>query len=155
MNKLLFYPFLLMFVLAAFNQVMTLSSTASSIDLSYNSSQTIDASGNVIENGTSTQIATDSAVAIFDINMTVGLIALIIGLVAVGVVAGIRFLGSGLNEFANKLIYNAAVYYGLWGIFSVLAFTFINSIPIIGLFLWLGITIIYSFGFFETMHGSA
>jgi hypothetical protein len=154
MNKLLLYPILLMFILAGFNQIMAFSSGTTSIDLTYNNSQVIDSSGNVVENGTATQIATSSSIAVFDINMTVGLIALIISLVIVGVVGGIHFLGSGLSEFANKLIYNSTVYYGLWGIFSALAFTFFNGFPLgIGLFLWLGITIVYSFGFFETVWG--
>lgn len=154
MNKLLLYPIILMFVLAGFNQIMAFSSTTTTLDLSHNSSQAIDASGQIIENGTSTQIETASSSAVFDINMTVGLIALIIGLVVVGVIAGIKVLGSGLDSHSVKLIYNSAVYYGIWGIFSALAFTFFNEFPLgIGLFLWLGITIVYSFGFFETTWG--
>lgn len=147
--KLILYPLVILFVLTAFSQLMAYSS----IDYTYSSSNTIDpATGEQIVNGTSSTLEQQGSNAIFDVNMTAGLIALIIALVVVGAVAGIRVLGSGLSNYSVQLIHKAAVYYGLWGIFSALSYVAFSSIPIFGLFLWIGLTLVYSIGFFQTLN---
>lgn len=149
MNKLVFYPLIMLVFVAGFFQLYTFSN----LDLSHNDSRIIDSYGSTItENGTSSSVETESVTAVFNINMVSGVIALIIGLVAIGVVAGIRVLGSGLSEHSVKLIYNSSVYYGMWGIFSALAFPVFTEIPLMGLFFWLGLTLVYTLGFFETTH---
>lgn len=154
MNKLITFPLLILMLIAGFCQVFNVGA----IDLSHSSSLSVDSQGGTLaENESSTNVSTDSTNAIFNIDMVTGLIVLIIALVVVGVIAGIRVLGSGLSEKSVTLIYNSAVYYGLWGIFSVLAFEAFESITImgLGLFLWLGLTLAYSLGFFETTWGSS
>jgi hypothetical protein len=85
--------------------------------------------------------------------MTTGLIILIIVFVTVGVLAGIRILGSGLSSYSVQLIHKATVYYGLWSIFSAFSITSFTIIPIFGLFIWFGLTLIYTIGFFQTLNG--
>lgn len=151
MNGLIVYPLLLLIVLSAFVQLLTYDT----IDVEYSGTlDEFDASGEQAINGTSQEFQQATEGAVFDINATTGIIALIIGLVAVGVIAGIKILGSGLSEFSVKLIYNATTYYGLWGIFSSLSYVAFSSIPYtVGLFLWLGLTLLYSLGFFQTLNG--
>ena len=149
MNKFISYPLLVLFIITGFSQVYTYST----LQVVYENETTIVFSGNQTVDGVPSQYQTDTTQAVFDINATAGLIVLIVGLVAIGVIAGIRILGSGLSEHSVKLIYNATTYYGLWGIFSALSFVAFSSMWLMGLFLWLGLTIVYSLGFFETTHG--
>lgn len=149
--KLILYPLLILMLLAGFNQLLLNSST----DLTYNGSLTTLANGTQILNSTSSTLSQGSSDAIFDINMISGIVALIIGLVAVGVVAGIHVFGSGLSDYSVQLIHKSTFYYGLWGIFSALSFTCFNSIPVIGLFLWLGMTLIYTIGFAQSLNTSS
>jgi hypothetical protein len=148
MNSLIIYPLLLLLLMAGINQLYVLSSS----DLSYsNTLSGIAQEGNQTLNSEESQLKQEAADAAFNVNMTAGFIALIIGLVAVGVVAGIRVLGSGLSEYSVQLIHKATTYYGLWGVFSALGFTGFNTIPYFGLFLWFGMTLIYSLGFFQSL----
>ncbi len=151
MNGLIVYPLLLLLLIAGVNQLYVLSSS----DLSYNNTLSgIAQEGNQTLNEEESQLRQEAADAAFTVNMTAGFIALIIGLVAVGVVAGIHVLGSGLDTYSVQLIHKATVYYGLWGVFSALALTGLITIPFFGAFFWLGITLVYSLGFFQSLGGS-
>lgn len=150
-NNLILYPLLILLIVAGFNQLLVYTNVNLASSSSINVNPT---TGNQTINEETSQYTGDSTQAVFNIDMVTGLIALIIALVVVGVVAGIRVLGSGLSEHSVKLIYNSTVYYGLWFLFSALAFTAFNSIPTYGIFLWLGMTLIYSLGFFQTINGS-
>lgn len=124
--------------------------TYSDIDFSYNQTLSgISSNGSQTTNGSTTTITQDYSNPVFDINMLTGLTALIIGLVALGVVAGIHVLGSGLSEYSVKIIHAASVYYGLWGVFSALSITVFTSIPLFGVFLWFILTVVYTLGFFH------
>lgn len=148
MNGLILYPLLIIFLLGAFCQLLNISA----IDMSYNGTlASMNTTGNQTLNGTTQELSQQQQSSSFAVDMTTGLIALIIGLVAVGVVAGIRVLGSGLSEFSVNLIYKAVVYYGLWGMFSALAIDGFISIPFFGAFFWLGLTLVYSLGFFQSI----
>ena len=150
MNNLVVYPLLILFIVSGFSQLYYFSNT----DLTYSGSLSdIASGGNQTLTGEEQEISQEISDAVFDINMTTGIIALIIGLVAIGVVAGIRVLGSGLSEYSIKLIHKSATYYGLWGVFSALSFTLFSGIPTFGLFIWLGLTLVYSLGFFQTLDG--
>jgi hypothetical protein len=149
--KLILIPLLILILFATINQLLPLGSqtinfTSSTTTAAYNitGNQTLDATTSVLTN-TGVQ-------SVWDINMTAGIIALIIALVAVGVAAGITVLGSGLSNFSVQLIYKSATYYGLWGVFSALGFVGFLSIPIFGLMLWLILTLIYSVGFFQSLN---
>lgn len=157
MNKMLIYPLIILFILAIFSQVYAFSqNTVTTIDLSYNSSTTIDSqTGQLIQNKTLTEISTSSTNAIFDINMTGGFIALIVTLIVVGVLAGIQVLGSGLSDSSVKLIYSSTVWFGLWGVFSGLTFVLFVSLQIAGLIMWFGLTLIYALGFFDKTTGGS
>lgn len=149
--KLILVPLLILILFATISQLLptgssTINFTSTSTTGAYNitGNQTLDATTSVLTN--------TGVSSVWDINMTAGIIALIIALVAVGVAAGITVLGSGLSNFSVQLIYKSATYYGLWGVFSALGFVGFSSIPIFGLMLWLILTLIYSVGFFQTLN---
>lgn len=151
MNGLIVYPLFLLLIIAGVNQLYVLSSS----DLSYNNTlEGIAQEGNQTLNDEESQLTQEAADAVFDVNMVAGFIALIIGLVAVGVVAGIRVLGSGLSEYSVQLIHKAALYYGIFGVLSAFSFTALIGIPYFGGFFWFGITLAYSLGFFQSLGGS-
>jgi len=148
MNGLIVYPLFLLLLIAGVNQLYVLSSS----DLSYsNTLAGIAQEGNQTLNEEESQLRQEAADAAFNINMTAGFIALIIGLVAVGVVAGIKVLGSGLDTYSVQLIHKSTVYFGLWGVFSALAVTGFLSVPLFGAFFWFGLTLAYSLGFFQSL----
>ena len=150
MNSLIVYPLLILFIVSGFSQLYYYSNT----NLGYSGSLSdIASGGNQTLTGEEQEISQEISDAVFDINMTTGIVALIIGLVAIGVIAGIRVLGSGLSEYSVKLIHKSATYYGLWGVFSALSFGLFSGIPTFGLFIWLGLTLVYSLGFFSTLDG--
>ena len=151
MNKMVMYPFIIMAVLALFNQFYYYSNNEVSIS---GEIAVVDPStGEISENGTSTEIQTSGTNVSFDLNVVTGFIALIIGVVILGTVIGITFVGSGISERAQKIIFNSVVCFGFWGIFSALTLTLIMLIPIFGLILWLAMTIVYTFGFFKQIDG--
>ena len=150
MNSLIVYPLIILFIVGGFSQLYNFTN----VDLSYEGSLTdIESGGNQTLDETEQELRQEMKDAVFNVNMVTGFIVLIISIVVVGVLAGLRVLGSGLSEYSVKLIYNSTTYYGLWGIFSVLGFTLFSNIPYsFGLFFWFGLTLVYSLGFFETLH---
>jgi len=152
MNTLTVVPLIILFLLTGFSQLIA----TSQIDYSYSSENSIDAAtGEQILNGTSSQLEQPSEDAIFNINMTAGFLALIIALVIVGAVAGIHVLGSGLSDYSVQLIHKAAVYYGFFGVFSALSLIAFTSLPLgLGGFFWVGLTLIYTLGFYESLNNS-
>lgn len=138
-----------MFILAGFNQLVYVDA----IQMRYTTTlEAINQEGNQTLTGSTDTLTQETQSTEFSINMQTGIIALIIGLVIIGVLAGIRVLGSGLSEYSVKLIYKSSTYYGLWGIFSVLSYNCFQELPFFGIFLWLGLTIVYSMGFFQTLN---
>lgn len=89
----------------------------------------------------------------FNVEMTTGIIALIVGCTVIATISGVRLFSTGLSEQSIKIIYNSTVYYGLWGIFSALSYPMFTNLPIFGVFAWFMLTLVYSIGFFETTHG--
>lgn len=150
--KLILYPLLMLIILSVFIQLMANTGV---LDLTYSNSTSQSQSGNQTLNSEESELQQETTTALFDINMTTGIVALIIALVAVGVVAGIHVLGSGLSDYSVQLIHKSCIYYGLWGVFSALSFMAFLNIPIFGLVLWLGLTLIYSIGFFQTLNISS
>ena len=75
-----------------------------------------------------------------------GIVALLIGFIAVAVLAGITVFGSGISESAQNVIYKSVFFYTIWGIFSILATSGIVSIPIFGTVIYIFLTLCYVIG---------
>ena len=146
MNPFIVYPLLILIVIGSFYQLYTYGS----VDLSGSGAQTQNIAGGQTLNETETDIEVAGGSLSLDFTMTAGLVVIIIGAIVLSLI-GLQVLGSGLDGFSVKIIWNGIVYYGLWSVFSVLAFNPINSIPIFGLLLWFFLTLFYTFGVFGKM----
>jgi len=152
LNNLILYPLVLLLFLSVFYQLVYFEST----DLTYNETLTVESvNASQFINGTETAYLSDVDAGRFDINMTSGFLALVLGLVVVGVVAGVRILGSGLSEYSVNLIHKSVVYYGIWGVLSVISYGVFLTFPFgFGIVLWFGLTFIYTLGFFQTLQAT-
>ena len=148
MNSLIVYPLIIMFVVAMGSQIYSASLTT----FAYNGTLTTGQNGSQTLDEVTYDLSPEQTDAVFDINLSSGFLALVIGLVAVGILAGIKVLGSGLSNFSVALIYKSTTYYGIWGVFSALSYAVFASFPYnFGILFWFGLTLIYSLGFFQTL----
>ena len=76
-------------------------------------------------------------------------ISLLTTLIIVATFTGIQVLGSGLSPSSVRTIILVTTYIGIWTALSVLAFNLINSIPIFGYVIYIGITVGYAIGVIE------
>lgn len=136
----------MLFIVAGFTQLYY----NSTINLSYDETQITTIYGNQTLDETTSELELQDASLTLDFDMTVGIIAIIIGATALGLI-GINFIGSGLSDFSIKIIWNGIVFYGLWLVFSTLGFNFFSIIPFFGSLIWLGLTLVYSIGVFFKM----
>lgn len=147
MNSFIYYPLFLLLLIAIFTQMFY---GASEIDLTYEGSQSQTLIANQTLNTEESQLEIEQGNLSLDFTMTTGIIVIIVGAIVLGLI-GINVLGSGLSDYSIKIIWNGIVFYGLWFLFSALGFNFFNSIPIIGIVLWISLTLVYSLGVFQKM----
>ena len=84
----------------------------------------------------------------------VGLFAVAISAIVVGVIGGIDVVGSGLSEHSVKLLSNSVLYFGLWGIFSSIAIPLILEIPMyFGVIIYTILTLMYVVGVISLSNG--
>lgn len=146
MDNFIFYPLLIMLVVGSFYQVYRYDE----ISLSSSDTVTQELTGNQTLDEVESQIDLENASLSLDFDMTVGLIGIVVSAIALGLI-GLNFVGSGLSDRSVKIIWNGIVFYGLWTIFSILAFNPIALIPIFGVLLWFILTMVYSLGVFNRM----
>lgn len=89
----------------------------------------------------------------FDISSSIGLIALIVGLMAIATVVGIRVLGSGVSDVSVSTLILGTSYLAVWGVFSVLALELILAINLLGPILYFALTILYTIGIISSLNG--
>lgn len=147
MNGFIIYPLIIMMVIGAFNY----SYLYGTVDFTSSNDQSQDFTINQTIDGSESEIEMDEANLNFDFNMTTGLVALIVVVIAISFL-GASVLGSKIfSESGLKMFYNAVVWYGLWAIFSAFSITAIASIPSFGILLWFIFTFIFSLGVFGKM----
>lgn len=145
MNKFLIYPLIIFFLVAVVHQFYLFSNGDLSGTFSSNSGAV---NQNLIQNGSATSIQTSGVT----MNFSLDFIAIIIGVVALGAVIGITALGSGLSERAQKIIFNSAVYYGIWGVLNALIVGVFLDMPLFGAFLLLCFSGVYTMGFLREIN---
>ena len=74
--------------------------------------------------------------------------------VAVGVLSGIKVLGSGLSDLSQSLIFNAIVFLGIWACLTVIAQDFLFD-SLITKLLWVTLTLMYCIGLGIHLGGTA
>lgn len=117
-------------------------------------SDTGDANGTVTINGTSQTVNVPNAgEQNFTILSSEGLMVLLGIGIAVGIVSGISFLGSGLSEMSQRMIFVVAIFLGLWGVLTLAMYQMIQEVPELGFIAWLILTAMYLIGMSEYMVG--
>lgn len=143
MNKFMLFPLVVVLIMAIIASLGAETSTYS---------ETIDldpyAGGSITDNEGEKNIDVEGIVDTdIDIDGMSAGIALLIAALAVGVIAGIKVLGSGLSDLSQRMIFLTVIYYGIWTIFSVFAWDVIEDMLALGIMLWLVMTISYTIGF--------
>lgn len=153
MNKLILYPLLVMVVCSILTQALkatpigfdstqqtVVNPTVDPNDLTFREKWAINHTGQTSGYSVPT-------IGLLGID---GFLALLIVFVAIGAIAGIHFLGSGLSDSSINIIYKSAFYYTLWGVFSVLGLGVgdygLSSIPIFGTVIYIVFTLMYIIG---------
>lgn len=157
--KLLLYPLTIIFFCAVLAQLINLNTTSfSGTNQIYLNDNKTDPLHSTFYDPThesftfgATPSETGYTVPAFSIIGIDGLLALIIGMLTLGTVLGIHFLGSGLSDSTINIIYKSVLFYAIWGIFSVFALGTGNigilSIPMqMGTIMYIFLTLIYSIG---------
>jgi hypothetical protein len=141
MNKLLIFPMSFMFLLTIFSTVYT------GVYYSGQSSDYSSQSGTEIQGETGTVEIPSGGIETYNIweSGTGYAMIILIGAITVGIIAGIKILGSGLSDPSQSMIFNGILFLGLWACLTVISsqFLFDSAIAII---LWISLTMIYVIG---------
>lgn len=106
------------------------------------SSINVDQTYGAVVNGTTSEYTV--AGTTFSISALEGAIGWLILIAAVGVIAGIMILGSGLGTASVKLLYKAMFYGIVWGLVSLFPSGLMFSIPLFGGLFYISLTIVYT-----------
>lgn len=87
----------------------------------------------------------------FSIDPLEGAIPIIITVMLVAGLVGINIMGSGLGDTSVRWIMAGLSYGGIWLIFSGMCFGLFVEIPIFGLIIYIGLTVMYLIGVIEKM----
>lgn len=149
-KHLLLFPVAVMMFTAVLYQTMAISGSVSIFNDTVTVSNETDWVSNWTEGGESTTMEMEGYEMTAGFDARTGALVWLIGLVALGAVAGITVLGSGLKEFSIKLIVKVVGYYAFWFLISVFAMDAFGFMPFaMGWILYLVITVIFSFGVLE------
>jgi hypothetical protein len=141
MNKMMLIPLGFMLVLTMFAAIYTGNmETATGTTDDYSNSSGIDTS-----EGSGYVDIPSGGSHTFNLWSTEGVIAILITAIAVGIVAGIKVLGSGLSDMSQSLIFNGVLFGGLWACLSIVSSTIFFINPITEIF-WVFLTISYIIG---------
>jgi len=106
--------------------------------------ENISGSGYVNESSTSYDISNIGAT--FYIDEFAGALVIIIAIMIIAVIVGLQIFGSGLSEQSVKIISIGITYYGIWSIFSVLSYELIISIEVVGVLIYIVLTVLFTVG---------
>jgi hypothetical protein len=133
MNKLLIFPLSFLLLITIFAALF--------------SNSTSDSNTTVTVNGTTTNVAIPGGGSRnFNIwTSPTSVLAIIVAAMVLGAITGLHFLGSGLTDFSQKIIFNAVLFLGLWACLSLITSFVIFSSTIFAMF-WMILTVMYSIG---------
>ena len=124
--------------------VITLFAVITGSSLKEIGAENIDGSGLV--NGTSTDYDISNIGATFYIDEFAGAVVIIIAIMIIAIIVGLNIFGSGLSDRSVKILTTGLAYYGIWTIFSILSYDLIISIEVIGVLLYITLTIVFTIG---------
>lgn len=82
----------------------------------------------------------------FSLSSSLGLIAVVVGVIILATVAGMRIVSSGESDVSVSAIVKGSVYISLWAVFSVTSLAMMMQIPLIGGIFYFFLTAIYTMG---------
>jgi hypothetical protein len=139
MNKLLVFPLALMYLISIFVFInISVNPSGSSTDFR-------DISGISIDNQNRNVSVDDAEPKTFNIWNASGIMFILLTAIALGVVAGIGFLGSGLSDTAQGMIFSSILFLGIWTCLTIVTSTlfFDNMITDV---MYMGITMMFILG---------
>jgi hypothetical protein len=139
MNKLLLFPLAMLFILSLFVFLESaVQPSGTSDDYTNTSGITIDEDERYVE-------IPSAEPQTFNIWGTSGPVVIVIAAIAVGIISGISFLGSGLSPLSQSMIFNSIVFFGIWTCLTVVSASlmFENIVMII---IWLCLTMMFMLG---------
>ena len=107
----------------------------------------------LIVNGTESTIEYAPTNLTFGIDPLVGGLIILVVIIALASVIGIRILASGLADTSIATVRTAIMYTGLWTTLSLASAPLIISIELIGAVLYIGLTIVFVIGVFQSITG--
>ena len=139
MNKPLIFPLVIMFLISIV--LFAATSVAPEADTGdYSDSSGINIDG---DNRTVLIPAAESqTVNIWTIGAA---IVIIIAAIAIGIVSGIQFLGSGITETSQRYVVVGFIYLGLWACLTVITSTMLFD-TLLTTIIWFGLTMIFALG---------
>jgi hypothetical protein len=139
MNKLLIFPMGFMFVLTLFS-LLYVGGTYTADSQNYSSQQ-----GFQTDNKTGYVTIPTAKQQTFNISTATGIMLILTIAIAIGIVAGIKVLGSGLSDPSQSMIFNGILFGGLWACLSIVSSQFLfDTMP--ATMLWMTLTIVYIIG---------
>lgn len=89
----------------------------------------------------------------FYIDEFAGALVIIITIMIIATLIGLQIMGSGLSEQSVRILTIGISYFGIWSIFSVLSYELIISIEIVGVLIYITLTIIFTIGIIQKIVG--
>jgi hypothetical protein len=150
MNKMMLIPLGFMLILTMFMAIYTgnMDSGTGTTD-DYGNSSGIDTS-----EGSGYVDIPSGGSHTFNIWSTEGVILILSVAIAVGIIAGIKVIGSGLSVFSQSLIFNGILFGGLWACLTIISSEFL-FIGVITEMLWIFLTVTYIIGMGIHLNGNA
>ena len=146
MNKMLLFPLVIMFIIS----MVLFASTAMKPEAA--TEDYSDSSGVTIDGSNRTVLIPQAETQTINIWLVGGAIAIVIAAVAIGIVSGIQFLGSGITETSQRYVVVGFIYLGLWACLTVITSAMLFD-SLLTTIIWFGITIIFMFGLSEELIG--
>lgn len=146
---------LLPLILLAFSAVITQMMVAEEYYTTANTTYSVDpALANQSIDGTPQTMDIEGYDVTAGFDLQTGVIAVVIVVMAIGVVAGISVLGSGLSDVSVTVIYKSVFFYTLWLLLSVFGLQGITIIPVFGWVFYFFLTLVYSLGVVQQVGGT-
>lgn len=150
--RLLYLPLGLLILTALFTSYFRLASADDDVGImNLTDSVTGSISGNQTLTGSEDSLNLEDYDVDLAINFQDGLIAVVVGLIAIGVTAGITILGSGLAEYSVMILFKTIGYYSIWILFSTIGIDGFVIIPFFGWMVYFFLTVVYSLGIMESI----
>ena len=144
-NIKIMLPLVNLLILTLFTMIFTGTSVGTVIDNVVSNESLVD--------GVSTTFETTGSDLLFGIDFLTGAITWIAVIIALVGVLGINIFGTGLNDWAVRVITIGVTYTAIWVIFSLYTSVLIFEIEIFGYLMYVIFTISYAIGVIEKITG--